>query len=1202
MAQLAGPAQAVVLWSDLNAVTVTNNGPGIDLLNGAVKRDDRANDTLYFKFHVDPMSDAATEPYFAALELYDGDNERLGIGNALEAWGYSAFFQSGPPTNSGAGRPYIDLHSAHPDASANGSAPEYQLPRRGVGVTLVFKVQFVPDGDDLVTVWLNPDLGPGATEAEQPETLTTRFNADASFDELRLRHGGNGDGWTFSDLAIATSFNDFIDLSSDRPGSTEFDLSRSEGALSFQSWQQSQGLSQWPVRAMAETRDGYLWVAGGNDVFRFDGLKFVSFGARLLPAGQPVQALLGDRRGALWLGTGDGLRGWFNGQLNRFSLADGLPGKSVTSLCEDDEERIWVGTEAGLAVLENGRLTRPGWAVQGGSVTAVVKDRQGTLWVAVRKRGVFKYFNGQLVAITDLAEAAALADVRRLWVDGHGGLWVAGNDNLVRHRDADGWHHYRLPRRLAGSAVNALVEEGDGTIWAGAASGLFEYANGQFSEVSSRSKLAGAAVDSLFVGRDGKLWVGTDEALNRLQRKVLFAFGQDDGLGFGPVQGLAQVLPGVIWAARNGDGLYRWDGRIFSRLKAASLPAHQWEANALLVTRDGGCWVASRGGVLYYKDPVAAADEGAWFELPGAAVTALAEDRDGGLWAGTQAGAVWRLAAGQWTAESTVPGGQPVNVILPDPDGSVWIGSGGAGVVHQKTGGAEHLDKQTGLADNDVRALYRDATGALWIGTTGGLSRESGGQINSFTKRDGLPDNLIAQILEDDAGRLWLGTGQGIACVARRRFEELAAGKVAALYPRVFNRADGMPADECVSGVGATGLKTGGGFLWFPTTKGVAVVAPRTLPLAAPIPNVALESILVDGVPVNETVAGESSLRIPPGKHRLEIRYTGLWGDAPETVRFRYKLDGWDAGWIEADTGRAAVYSFVPPGQYYFHVSACNREGTWDSGGAGLSVVFARHFWESWWFVGAAGGLLILAVAGTVRVVEKQRMRRRLARLERERALDQERTRIAQDLHDEMGAKLCRISFLSEHARRAMEPHELREQIESISDDSREVLHSLDEIVWAVNPQNDTLEHAASYLAQYAQEYFQMTGVACELNVPAQLPPHPLSSQLRHHLFLAVREALANILKHSRATQATLSMACENAVFEVVVTDNGRGFKPPASPATGTTVGDTQDGIRNMHRRIAEVGGQCTIDSAPGRGTTVRFALPIPRADNASKS
>jgi signal transduction histidine kinase len=236
-------------------------------------------------------------------------------------------------------------------------------------------------------------------------------------------------------------------------------------------------------------------------------------------------------------------------------------------------------------------------------------------------------------------------------------------------------------------------------------------------------------------------------------------------------------------------------------------------------------------------------------------------------------------------------------------------------------------------------------------------------------------------------------------------------------------------------------------------------------------------------------------------------------------------------------------------------------------------------------------------VGGTVRLVERQRAKSRLKRLEQERALERERTRIAQDLHDEMGAKLCRISFLSEHARREnTNPADMQEQIKSISDDSREVLHSLDEIVWAVNPQNDTLEHATSYLAQFAQEYFLMTGVECELVVPSQMPHYPVSSQVRHHLFLAIREALANILKHSAATRATISMKCENENLEICVEDNGQGFDAKVYSANEAHSKDMHDGLRNMTKRFADVGGQCSIESTVGAGTKITFILPLKAA------
>jgi len=230
-----------------------------------------------------------------------------------------------------------------------------------------------------------------------------------------------------------------------------------------------------------------------------------------------------------------------------------------------------------------------------------------------------------------------------------------------------------------------------------------------------------------------------------------------------------------------------------------------------------------------------------------------------------------------------------------------------------------------------------------------------------------------------------------------------------------------------------------------------------------------------------------------------------------------------------------------------------------------------------------------------VRFTVRRRLQRRLRQLEQERVLERERTRIAQDLHDEMGAKLCRISFLSEDARRNHNvSSELQHQIVSISDASREVLHSLDEIVWAVNPQNDTVEHVASYLGHYAQEYFQETGIECKVDIPERLPPYTLSSQLRHHLLLAVHEAFTNALKHSHASQISVCMIYDGSALEIVISDNGNGFDPSVlHPAAGDSRVATGNGLRNMSQRLADIGGRCIIEPRVGRGVTVRFVLPL---------
>jgi ligand-binding sensor domain-containing protein/signal transduction histidine kinase len=1195
------PAGAVILWNDPGTTLVHENGAGTDILGGAVKRDDASSDTLYFKFHVDPLSDKDTEEYFAAFELFEGDIERLGIGNSLKAWAYSAFFPADEAAATNHPDGYIDLRTTRPESP---TAASYQYPRHGIGVTIVFKIQYIPGEDDLVTVWLNPDLGPGANEAAQPDELTTRFYARAGFDEIRLRHGGGGGGWRFSDLAIVTSFSDLVDASSARPNEASGSVMGGAGAYSFQIWQRDQGLMQSPVRALTQTRDGYLWLGGDDELVRFDGLRFVPFG---LPEGLKfgrVSALLEDRQGALWIGSSDsGLRRWYDQRLMTLTTREGLPANAITALAEGPNGSLWIGTQAGLRLWQEGRLMDLAAALpfKGHEITALLPDRHGTLWLGVKGVGVYSHVDNAFVALTGDSLGDLLKDAHCLLMDKAERLWIgAGEDFLLCH-DGDRWLRYRIPRNRTASPVTTLAEELNGTVWAGAgAGGLRQFKDGKASGNPAGAGLTGAVVESLLADREGRLWVGTDTALNCLSRRCLFALSQAEGLGFGAVQGQAEVSPGVVWVGKASDGLYRWDGKSFSRLSAAGLSPHGSQITALLVTHEGFCWVATTNSLLLYKDPIAASDEVEIIPGAPAGLTALAEDHAGTLWAGNRTGQLRQLVHNQWLAPANFHQTNAITALVPVPDGALWLGTAGNGLFRLANGAIQHVGKREGLLSEAIQTLYLDAHDTLWIGTAdAGLSRWRAGQISNFTVQAGMPDNFISQILADDADGLWLGTSRGIAWVNPHRLDELAAGKIPAVFPKLYGQADGMLSENCTGGFFPAGLKTKAGLLWFSTLKGVVVVDPHAHLTTGRPPNPVLEEVLVDGLPeplVSQPArAGDQPakiLRIIPGRHRVEFRFTGLSFEAPELMRFRYQLAGLDTDWLEAGTRRSALYSYLPPGDYQFRLAACNSDGIWNENGHALQLVVLRHFWQTWWFITLAGAGVLALVGGTVRAVVKRKLHRRLRHLEQERTLERERTRIAQDLHDEMGAKLCRISFLSEHARRGhLPPEELHRQITSISDASRDVLHSLDEIVWAVNPQNDTMEHVASYICQYAQDYFQMTGIDCELAIPAQLPPHPLSSQQRHHLFLATHEAFTNILKHSGARHARVAIVLGQAVFEIEISDDGKGFVVPAGVANQAA--PDGDGLTNMLQRLKDIGGQCHIESAPGAGTRIKFVISL---------
>jgi signal transduction histidine kinase/ligand-binding sensor domain-containing protein len=1173
---------AAIFWSDLGATLALNNGPGTDILGGAVKRDQSSSGVLYFKFHVDPQSDMTTEEYFAAFQLYEGDHERLAVGNSLKAWAYSAFntLETGE-ANKVSGD--IDLRSSHPEPSSQGPLLHYELPRRGTERTIVFKVQYRPDEDDLVTVWLDPDLTRGATESTQPESLTTTFKANASFDQIRLRHGGGGPGWTFSDMAIATTFTDFINA-----GASETETGRLGSSVTLRLWLPN--LPENSVRALTQTRDGYLWIGSDEGVARFDGIRFTPFGLREGFATGPVTALFEDHAGALWVGTtGGGLVRWQNGKAELFNTRIGLPSDSITALAEDDDGRLWVGTESGLAILHDskpvlGEVVSP---FKNRPIPALFKDRHSKLWVGATGLGVFKFEGNSFSPVTDPFVDAFLQDPHCLLVDKAGRLWLGAGDYLVLCHENDQWRRFWLPRHLAKPYATALIEQPDGTVWAGSAGeGLFRFSHDRLSTVNASSGLSDNLVQSLLVDTEGNLWVGASGGLNRLRLSNFSVLGQNEGLRYGPVFGLAEVAQGTLWAGKPADGLYTWGGRSFNRIMAEDSSPNYSEINSLLATRDGSCWAGGARGLLHFNNPKDSPAPPDPTALAGSEVISLAEGANV-VWAGTADGTLWCLRAGAWSLKTNYCQKRAITALAPGTDGSIWVGTDGAGLTRFKDAESEHLDKTSGLLSDVIRTLYLDAQNTLWIGSAGGgLSRLQNGLLTTFTTREKLPDNTISQILEDDTGNLWLGTSRGIACVSKRELDEFDSGKSRALYPQTYSRAEGMPSEECSGGFCPAGLKTKSGLLWFPTSKGIVVIDPRAKATEAAPPVVHLEETLVDGVPNLQP----SEIRMPPGNHHLEFHYTGLSFAAPEQVRFRYKLEGVDPDWVEARERRTASYGPIPAGHFTFRVTACNGDGVWSQAGAAQAITVLPRFWQTWWFISLGGLGLVASVGGAARLVEQRKHQRRFDRLEQERALERERARIAQDLHDDLGSSLTRISLLSDLARADKEhPSQVEVHAQKISQSAAQTVRALEEIVWALRPGSDSLQSLVEYIAHFGNELFEDDTARCRLDLPQDLPAQPLQPEMRHNIFLIVKEALTNALKHAGAREVRVQAKAGGDWLEILVQDDGRGFNPglPAKPGK-------QHGLPNMRERAEAMNGKLEIHSDPGKGTFVRLKVPFP--------
>jgi signal transduction histidine kinase len=642
---------------------------------------------------------------------------------------------------------------------------------------------------------------------------------------------------------------------------------------------------------------------------------------------------------------------------------------------------------------------------------------------------------------------------------------------------------------------------------------------------------------------------------------------------------------GSVWAATEGAALYQLHAGAWRHFDVSDGLTNYYIWS---VAEDAphNLWVGTWGGGLYEKhgDVFRLAED---FDPVSPPITAIFCEAPGSLWLGTAQG-LFHYENGRGTLYAQA---QSVRTVLKDHFGAIWFGMSGGGLGCLQQGVIHHFGKADGLLSDFVECLHEDGSGAVWVGTFGGgLSRCKAGKISTISSRQGLADNVICDIEDDGLDYYWMSSYNGILRVLKTSLDQCADGLTNAIRCDTYGISDGMPTLECSGGSQPSGCHSANGLLWFATSRGLVTVHPADVKHNPFPPPVMIEKVIVDDKLISDELIAGGRIEIPPGQHRLEFQYTGLSFAAPEKVRFQHRLDGLDAGWIDAGTERRVDYNYIPPGDYVFHVIACNNDGVWSDPGATLSVTMLPYFWQTAWFLRSALLGLLLLVGGGSWYGTRLRMSRKLERLERQRVVERERTRIARDIHDDLGASLTRINLLSQSAQ--MDIEDTRQHLidlDQISTTARKLTRAMDEIVWAVDPKHDTLESLVSYLAIVVREMFADSQIRYRLDFPRRLPAWPLTAEVRHNLFLAFKEALHNVLKHSGATEVNISFVFKKELFKVVITDNGCGFDPAqVVPAHGR-----HNGLVNMRQRLEEINGSCEIQSGAQEGTTVKLIVPI---------
>ena len=984
----------------------------------------------------------------------------------------------------------------------------------------------------------------------------------------------------------------------------------------IRNWQSDMGLPDNTVIGITQSLDGFLWVSTKTGLVRFDGVQFRPWS---VPTdGTQVggcKAMLADRRGRLWLAMDRGVVMCVDqGQTTTVIGAEHAAGDVGDRLMvEDAEGAVWVSYGGGEVLrIKDGRVRSFTEAdgLPAGGVCRLVMDGMGLLWFS-QGDWVGVYRDGKFRPLRELPA--------RIITGCHtGGIWGFKNDQLWRY--IEGGEPLKIGVLPADTPVvtpTAFHEDTDGYVWLGTREAglfLFDHAGVATPTMSQQT------IHSLAEDHEGNMWVGTrGGGLSQLKLGVVDLLPISPANQFTPVDSICQDAAGLMWAVLwpNGEVL-RNTGQGWTPLSAKdgwSVPL----SKCVAADFHGGVWIGTQyNGLFHWKDGAVTeslrAENGLGVNSNGTAanqVHALLTTASGEVWIGTNGPDGQRQVLQCWrdgkfeTFNLPLGSGPAVNIAI-DAAGDCWTATTNGMLLRVRANKLTDETASTFAGAGAIRCLLGTPDGSLWIGYGGqGLGRLKAGRFSHYRMEHGLHDDYISNILPDNHGRLWFAANRGLFCVREKELDDFAKGRTKRIWSAAYGRNDGLPQLQAGYDAWPGAQRGTDGRLLFAMQSGVAVVDSDNIKENIEPPPVLIERVTVNGKIVADSGAGGSLTSLPSPaplelyqvdahlhlapsqRQQVEFDFTALTFIKPEAIGFKYRLHGLDSDWVEAGTRRSASFAQIPPGHYRFQVTACNSDGVWNKTGAALKLTVEPYWWETAWFkvtgtLSAAGLFSAVILLGW-----RHRHRRQIERLKMQQVTERERDRIARDIHDDLGAALTQIAMLSDSTGTLRLSHEAN--LGKIHQVAQAMTQTMDEIVWAVNPRHDRFDQMMMYLDAYAQEYLESTNLQSCVEFPSPLPCRPISAQVRHDLFLAFKESLNNLVRHAAAQRVCISLALRSDGFSLCVEDDGRGFivDPPNAIHSGT-----RNGLANMQARLAAVGGLCTIDSAPARGTRVVFELP----------
>ena len=945
-------------------------------------------------------------------------------------------------------------------------------------------------------------------------------------------------------------------------------------------WREAEGLPQSRIRSIVQTKDGYLWLGTDSGLVRFNGATFTAFTVETGSLrDNEVWAMQEDDEGGLWIGTyGGGLTLYRDGQFRTFTTADGVPDDVIRKLDKDREGNIWLTTPNGAARFAHGVFTqfttREG--LTDNSVTAVcASSSQGVLLATGTT--LHQLVEGKFIPVSGLVEKGD-GQISHLLSARDGSVWLGFHGLVKRWKDGGvstyKWRHNLSPR------INQLHEDSQGNLWVAMEQGVSRLRDGQFEAVplgEGEANLGLGVVYSLFADPEGNIWLGfQSNGLGRLRSRQLLTISASDGLPSESTRSVFQDSRDNIWIG-TVDGFARYKNGQSTKYQTLN-SSRIGSVRSLAEDADGNLWIGADQDLLMLKDGHVSriADWRGQSEIE-----VIYRDPHGHMWVGTDGDGLFEFDGSKARHYRTQDGlaSNQVRGLLFDRHGVLWISTFGKGISKYVDGKFVTFTEKDGLAGNRVTAIHEDEEGTLWFATREGLSRLKDGRFFSYNAESGLLVDFVYSILDDAQGNFWFSCAQGLFRVSKTELRDFAAGSIKKVTSVDYGVRDGMKTRACNVGDQPTAWKTNDGRLMFCSMKGVVVVDPRRLHSSSVIPPVQIEKVLINKQ--EQFISSDSQM--PLGAGEVELHYAALSYTAPEKLRFKYKLEGFDKDWVDAGTRRFAYYANLPPGHYSFKVIAGHIDGPWNEKGRSFAFYLRPHFYQTSLF-------LVLVIASVLLIAGLLYRLRMLELTTRYSAVLGERNRIAREIHDTLAQNLAGIALQldSVHMQSPDIPPGLRQRLDQACNLVR---YSLSEARRAVSDlRSDELEERelAVVLPQIAER--MASGGALEAQVQVLGTPRRLNPRTEKNLLRIFQEAMANAVKHAGASKIDVELRYGLGSLVLWVRDDGSGFDTEKIIPLG--VGHY--GLTGMRERAERIGGRFTLKSVIGEGTELLVEVPLP--------